>query len=64
MCIRDRDIICGYIDKIGIARDEYYDFITEKIEYGDFDKNSYFKMYEKEFAKQSFVKNKVKQRCV
>jgi|GEM_PF-1922123 len=58
----DSDIICGYIDKIGIDREEYYNFIKEKIEYGDVDKNSYFKMYEKEFAKQTFVKNKVKQK--
>ena len=39
-----------------------YNFIKEKIEYGDIEKNSYFKMYEKEFAKQTFVKNKVKQK--
>lgn len=58
----DSDIICGYIDKIGIDREEYYNFIKEKIEYGDIEKNSYFKMYEKEFAKQTFVKNKVKQK--
>ena len=51
-----------YIDKIGIDREEYYNFIKEKIEYGDIEKNSYFKMYEKEFAKQTFVKNKVKQK--
>lgn len=58
----DSDIICGYIDKIGISREEYYEFIKEEVEYGNFDKNSYFKMYEKEFVKQSFVKTKVNQK--
>ena len=58
----DSDIICGYVDKIGISREEYYEFIKEEVEYGNFDKNSYFKMYEKEFAKQSFVKTKVNQK--
>ena len=57
----DSDILYGYIDKIGISREEYYDFIREEIEFGEFDRNSYFKMYENEFMKQTFVKNKLSQ---
>lgn len=59
--LEDSDIIYGYVDKIGLSKEKYYEFIKEEVAFGDFDENSYFKMYEKEFIKQSFVKTKIKQ---
>lgn len=58
----DLDILCRYVEKIGLSREQYYEFIKEEIEFGNFEQNSYFKMYEKEFEKQSFVKTKIKQK--
>ncbi len=57
----DSTILEGYVDNIGVDISEYLDFINESVEWNSHEKDSYFKMYEKAFAKLAFVKAKEKQ---
>ena len=58
----DYDILEGYLGKIGVEKDEYFDFVTESCDWNSFEKDSYFRMYQNEYPKQAFVKAKEKQK--
>lgn len=54
----DKDILRGYLEKIGVSYEKYSEFIEEKKNYNEWDEVEYFNQYLREFKNSNDVKNK------
>lgn len=58
----DNDILNAYLEKINVAKEDYYSIITSEYDFSHWKDNSYFSSYVASFEKSSIITTKLKQK--